>query len=350
MADDDDKTHAATPRRLQKSREDGRAPLSREVAAAAVLGSAALVLSWQAASGARTLAATLAGLLTQAHTISPLAGLNAAMRAAAVAAAPLMLAAMAAAVISVLAQTGLLLHPAALLPDLSRLDPRHGLSRIAGKQTLAETLKSMLKLAVAGAIAWSVLAPAWPLLAQSLLWPAGTLLARAMHVVVRLVLAVAMAQGALAGFDVLRTRLAHARSLRMSRQEVRDEARESEGDPQVKNRLRRLRMARARQRMMAAVPQATVVVTNPTHYAVALVYDRGATAAPRVVAKGTDAVAARIRAAVEKARVPVIANLPLARALWLVELDREIPGELFPAVAEIIAYVWRLQTPAARRR
>ena len=350
MADAEDRTQPATPRRLQKAREEGRAPLSREVGVTAVLGTAALVLAMQAASGAQALAAALAGLLGQAHALAPLAGLRLALRAAAVAAAPMALAAMAAGVAATLAQTGLLLHPAALLPDLARLDPRRGLSRVAGKRTLLETAKSLAKLAVAGFAAWSVLAAAWPLLAQALLWPPATLLGRTLRVLVRLVLTVAMAQGALAALDVLRARMSHARSLRMSRQEVRDEHKESEGDPQVKNRIRRMRMARARSRMMAAVPAATVVVVNPTHYAVALSYDRGATAAPRVVAKGVDAVAARIREAAERARVPVVTSPPLARALWRVELDAEIPSELFQAVAEIIAYVWRLRTPAARRR
>ncbi len=349
MADAEDRTQPATARRLEKAREDGKAPLSREVSVAAVLATAALMLAWQAASGARTLAVALSGLLAQAHAVSPLAGLHLALRATAAAAAPMVATATAAAVASTLAQTGLLMHPAALMPDLARLDPRRGLSRIAGKQTLIETGKSLAKLAVVGFAAWTVLSSTWPLLPQTLLWPPETLLGRTLRVVVRLVLTVAMTQGALAAFDVLRARLSHARSLRMSRQEVRDEAKESEGDPQVKNRIRRMRMSRARQRMMAAVPKATVVVVNPTHYAVALSYDRGATAAPRVVAKGVDAVAARIREAAEQARVPVVTSPPLARALWKVELDGEIPSELFQAVAEIIAYVWRLRTPAARR-
>jgi flagellar biosynthetic protein FlhB len=138
--------------------------------------------------------------------------------------------------------------------------------------------------------------------------------------------------------------------MRMSRQDIKEEMRESEGDPQVKARLRQLRLQRARQRMMAAVPRATVVITNPTHYAIALVYDRSAGGAPRVVAKGVDAVAARIRAIAEENNVPLVANPPIARALFRVELDAEIPAEYFQAVAEIIAYVWRLRGVAAAGR
>ena len=127
---------------------------------------------------------------------------------------------------------------------------------------------------------------------------------------------------------------------------MQDEHKEAEGDPAHKAKLRAMRRARARRRMMAAVPKAAVVITNPTHYAVALAYERGGGGAPRVVAKGMDAVAARIRALAAENRVPLVANPPLARALHAVELDQEVPAEHFKAVAEIIAYVWRLRGQA----
>jgi flagellar biosynthesis protein FlhB len=136
--------------------------------------------------------------------------------------------------------------------------------------------------------------------------------------------------------------------MRMSRQDILDEQRESDGDPKIKARIRQIRMARARRRMLAAVPKATVVVTNPTHYAVALAYDRAQNAAPRVVAKGVDSMAARIREVAQAHGVPLVANPPLARVLHLVELDAEIPAEHFKAVAEIIAYVFRLNRSARR--
>ena len=134
----------------------------------------------------------------------------------------------------------------------------------------------------------------------------------------------------------------------MSREEVKQEAKESDGNPAIKQRVRQIRMARARKRMLAAVPQATVIVTNPTHYAIALSYDRAKGGAPKVVAKGVDEVAARIRDVAREHRVPLVANPPLARALYLVELDAEIPAEHFKLVAEVIAYVWRLRTRAVR--
>ena len=163
-----------------------------------------------------------------------------------------------------------------------------------------------------------------------------------------MLVAVLLAQTAIAGVDLLWVRVRHARSMRMSRQEIRDEQKETEGDPQVRMRFRQLRMRRARRRMLAAVPKATVVIINPTHYAVALAYDRAKNAAPRVVAKGVDSMAARIRELAEANRVPLVVNPPLARALHLVELDTDIPAEHFKAVAEVIAYVWRLGRTARR--
>lgn len=129
----------------------------------------------------------------------------------------------------------------------------------------------------------------------------------------------------------------------MSREEAKQEHRESEGDPHVKAQQKKMRLSRAKRRMLRAVPEATLVVTNPTHYAVALAYVQGGSAAPVVVAKGVDAMAAKIREIASAHRVPIVPNPPLARALHQVELDREIPAEHFKAVAELIAYVWRLR-------
>jgi flagellar biosynthetic protein FlhB len=148
-----------------------------------------------------------------------------------------------------------------------------------------------------------------------------------------------------AAADLMWVRFRHARDMRMSKQNVRDELKETEGNPHVKARIRRIRVMRARKRMMAKVPTATVVVTNPTHYAVALAYDRADNPAPRIVAKGLDSLAARIREVAEANGVPVVANPLLARALHRLDIDTEIPAEHYKAVAEIIAYVWRLRRP-----
>ena len=175
-------------------------------------------------------------------------------------------------------------------------------------------------------------------------WPG-----RIAHQVVQLALTLFGAQAVIAGADTIWVRYRHAQQLRMSKEEVRQDAKEVDGNPQIKQKLRQIRMARSRKRMLAAVPQATVVVTNPTHYAIALAYDRSKGGAPRVVAKGVDEVAARIREVAQDSRVPLVANPPLARALYSVEVDAEIPAEHFKVVAEVIAYVWRLRGHGARR-
>ena len=161
----------------------------------------------------------------------------------------------------------------------------------------------------------------------------------------RLLISVLSAMIAITLADVIYQRYEHMKKLRMSRQELKDEARESEGDPLIKGRLRQLRMERARKRMMAEVPKAgDVVVTNPTHYAVALRYDQSEMTAPRVIAKGVDVVAQKIREVAAAAEVPVVENPPLARGLYAsVEIDQEVPAEYYKAVAEVIGYIYKLK-------
>jgi flagellar biosynthetic protein FlhB len=193
-----------------------------------------------------------------------------------------------------------------------------------------------------GVVGWNALAATVPEFRQALFWSPALLAQRMIQHITSIAIAILAVQGLIAGADLLRTRLRFNADMRMTKQEQRDEARESDGDPQIKARLRQLRQQRSRRRMMQAVPQAAVVVTNPTHYAVALAYDRGSGGAPRIVAKGMDEMAARIRKAAQEAGVPLVANPPLARALYPLPLDREIPAEHFKAVAELIAYVWKL--------
>lgn len=345
----EDRTEAATPRRLQKAREQGQVALSREVPTFAVLAAAALTLALAVPDAARQLAVRLSLLLEHAHELEPGAGLRAATLAGLAAAAPFVLAALFAGAAGVLLQTGFLVNPQSLQPDLSRLSVLGGLRRLFGAATLAEAGKAVVKAVAAGAVLWKVLSGALPDLRGASFWTIPGLADHSMRLLLRVLLAMLAVQAVVMLVDVVRVRLRHARDLRMSRQDLKEEMRDSEGDPQVKARLRQLRMQRAKQRMMAAVPKATVVITNPTHYAVALVYDRAAGGAPRVVAKGVDAVAARIRAVAEENRVPLVANPPIARALFRVELESEIPAEHFQAVAEIIAYVWRLRGASAGR-
>ena len=345
-SDQEDRTEAATPRRQQRARDEGQVPVSREVATFAGLGAGCLILTLTAPVALERLALALSVFLARGYAMDVSDGGGAALRqagqAALAAAGPLLLGVLLAGAGSVLLQTGFLLNLSALRPNSGRISPMAGLGRLFGADSLIEAAKSVAKIGAIGAAIWFVMADdvrrcvAMPL-------PGPQALAQMIgRGVVRVLLAGLAVQAVIAGADLFWVRFRHLRGLRMSREDIRDEAKEAEGDPKIKARVRQIRMQRARRRMLAAVPQATVVVTNPTHYAVALAYDRATNAAPRVLAKGVDSMAARIRETAQAHGIPLVANPPLARALYRVELDTDIPAEHFQAVAEIIAYVWRL--------
>ena len=253
------------------------------------------------------------------------------------------------AVLGVLLQTGFYIGSSPIQCKPERLSPTAGLSRLLSRQHLLDFLKSLARLGVLSMLAWSVFArrPADAIAAVE--FDAAGLLVSAGAQVRELVRPLLLVLVCFAALDVLLIRFQHARSLRMTREQVRLEMRDAEGDPFIKGKLRRVRQQRSRRRMMAKVKTATAIVTNPTHYAIALQYERNGNAAPKVVAKGVDFVAARIRDEAAAHGIPLVANPPLARALYEVELDREIPAEHFRAVAEVIAYVWRLKDQAAGR-
>ena len=343
-AEREDRTEAASQKRLDQAREEGRVAISREVPHLVGLGAATLMLVMLGPQlGRRVIALERFPLRLDSFDAAQ-AGpvLRQAMLAGLLVCGPLVAAVLVAGVSATLLQTGLVLNTKALMPDLARLDPRRGLKRIAGKDSLVQAARSVAKLAILAWICWHALLGELPALGQAQFWSPALLADRLLRALLHILVLLLGAQAAVVALDVLWVRHVHNRSLRMSKQEQRDEYKESEGDPQVKGRRRQLQRARAKQRMMAAIPKATVVVTNPTHYAVALAYERGGKGAPRVVAKGVDEVAARIREMAKEHRVPLVASPPLARALYHVKLEAEIPAEHFQAVAEIVAYVWRL--------
>jgi flagellar biosynthetic protein FlhB len=339
----EDRTQPATQRRLDRAREEGQVPLSREVPGLAGLAAATVVIMMVGPAMMHGLVGRLAGLLAGSANLDPASALHAALYAAVLFVAPLTFAVMVTSVTSTLLQTGFVLRPNAPFPDLKRISPHTGLGRIYGVGGLVEQLKAFAKFVVLAWAAWFVLSRALPLLHTAVMWYPGQISDHLTRHMLQLMLMLLGAQTVIAGADLAWVRYRHFSGLRMSREEVRQDNKDSDGNPQVKAKIRQLRHARAKQRMMAAVPTATVVVTNPTHYAIALAYERGRPGAPRVVAKGVDEVAARIREIAKDNRVPLVANPPLARALYTVDLDAEIPAEHFKAVAEIIAYIWRLR-------
>jgi flagellar biosynthetic protein FlhB len=234
--------------------------------------------------------------------------------------------------------------PSKLAPDLSKVSPMAGFKRLFGLEGWMNLLKGLAKMAIVGLAVWTQLWPQRGMLESILSQSPGGVVADMGFLLFKVLMAALAALAVIAAADYFLQRFQFMKRNRMSKQEIKEEFRQNEGDPHVKAKIRQLRQDRSRRRMMARVPQATVVIMNPTHYAVALQYESGKTAAPICVAKGLDALALCIRAIAEDNDVPVIENPPLARALHAsVEIDEPVPPEHFKAVAQVIGYVFRLQ-------
>jgi flagellar biosynthetic protein FlhB len=238
-----------------------------------------------------------------------------------------------------------------LTPKLDKLNPIEGFKRVFGKQAFAQFAKSLAKFVVVGAVVGAALWPHDAELENISLLDVGALLPFLKDKVVAMLMSAACAAALLAAVDYVFTRQSFMKRMRMSRHEIKEEMRQQDGDPMVKAKLRQIRMQRSRQRMMANVPQASVIITNPTHYAVALKYEAGETPAPICLAMGVDAVAARIRELAQEHDIPIVEDPPLARALFATaEIDQPIPKEHYEAVAKIIGFVMRLARRRGRRR
>lgn len=351
MSDSDlEKTEQASPRRLEKAREDGQTARSRELATFALLLAGVGGIWWS--SG--LLYQMLSGVLRNSLGFDRQVAFDTAfMRAQAgngvwhalQGVAPLMGLLVVVAIAASVALGGILFTAKPLEPDLSKLSPLKGLKRIFSANTLVELAKTIVKaLLVGGIAAWTI----WYHLDSMLLLmheAPGLAMPQAMQLVLICCVTIISSLILIALFDSGYQVWNHAKKLRMSRQEVRDENKDSEGDPHVKGRIRQQQRAMAQRRMMSEVPKADVVIVNPTHYAVALTYREGELGAPRVVAKGAGLIAARIRELAIEHRVPLLHAPPLARALnQHVELGHEIPTTLYTAVAEVLAWVFQLRS------
>jgi flagellar biosynthetic protein FlhB len=235
------------------------------------------------------------------------------------------------------------LSPQKLKPDFSRLSPMAGFKRMFGLDGIVNLIKGVAKILLVGTASFLAVWPERSRLASALdLDPAG-ISGLALALVGKVLIAALIVLAAIAAFDYFYQRQRFMARHRMTRQELKDEVKQSEGDPQVKARIRQIRFERSKKRMIAAVPEASVVIVNPTHYAVALKYESGKMSAPVCVAKGVDHLALTIRKVAEEHEVPIVENPPLARALYAaVDLDEEIPPEHYKAVAQIVGYVMRL--------
>jgi len=342
------KTEAPTPKKKQEAKKKGTVAKSVDLGPWLTLLIATYLLPWLIGSvgGAVVDALTALGdLAAEPDVGDALRLLGAAMQAGFFAVMPFMAVIALVTVLSQMAQTGLVLSLHPLKPDLKRLNPIEGVKRLFSPKSLWETAKQVVKAVLVAWIAWPHIIAIHDLLVGHGRVPLLPGLSATAAEIMAMTRGVSWAVVGVGLFDYAFQRRNTILDLKMTKQEVRDEMRSSEGDPQVKQRIRSLQMAMTRSRMMSAVPGASVVVTNPTHIAVALVYDPAAGGAPRVVAIGVDAVAKRIREKAAEANVPIIEAKPLARALWRAcEVGDEIPVTLYEAVAKVLAFVRRLRS------
>ena len=249
-----------------------------------------------------------------------------------------------AAIGAALVQHGPMASTESIRPKLERISLGNGAKRLFSLKAVTEFAKGIVKIAIVSTAVALLLWPEFGRIERVITFESGDQLSILYRLSVRTLVTVLSVMTVVAALDFLYQRISFMRQMRMSRQELRDEMKQTEGDPAIRGRLRQMRRERARRRMMAQVPSASVVIANPTHFAIALKYEMDKMAAPVVVAKGIDAVALRIREVAEQHRVPIVRNPPLAQALYAnVEIDEPIPAEHFKAVAEVIGYVFRLQ-------
>lgn len=357
MADENDasdKTEDPTQKRLDDAHERGDVAKSQEVNTWFVMAGATLVLSTFSGSiggiqmPMRNLIANSWMIRTDGPGLMALAQSLQYILIAALGVPLLML--VLAAIAGNMIQHRLVWSGESLKPKFSKVSPASGAKRIFGKQAAANFAKGLFKVIALGAVMTAILWPERHRLESMVRFDPAALMGVTTTLTLQLMGAVVAMLAAVAIADYFFQYRQWFEKQKMSLQEIKEEYKQSEGDPHIKGRIRQLRHARMKKRMMAAVPKASVIITNPTHYAVALSYERGM-AAPVCVAKGVDTLALKIREVAGKHDIPIVENVPLARALYAtVEIDDEIPVEHYHAVAEIIGYVMGLKRGLAGRR
>jgi flagellar biosynthetic protein FlhB len=352
VADDVERTEQPTPKKRQEARREGQIAISQEVFTVANLLAVTGVLFFLGGTAVHQGVQLFHRAWQVPDAFGPAVAaerLRQVFGAAGGFLLPVLGAAVAAALIAGVLQTRGNLAPRRLKPKFSKLSPAKNLSRLIKHDAPIQLGKSLLKLVIVGGVlAWVVISHLEEYRGLSRL-PLYQVIGFVFGTILRTFLAGCLALLVLALADYAAEVWRNEKQLKMSRQEVKDEARQSEGDPHLKSRVRSLQMERARTRMMAQVPEADVVVTNPDHVSVALLYRRAAMRAPKVVAKGRGFIALRIREIAEECGVPIVRNPPLARTLYRsVKVNQTIPEKLYEVIAELLAYVYRLNRTRTR--
>ncbi len=343
-----DKTEPATPKRRQEARKKGEVAKSRELASIAVLSAGAIYLYF--CTGRMTF--SLGHIIERTFLSIPELKLSDIKMFEKVTQVlgdflwlvlPMMLVLFIVALLANFLQTGLIWSVEPLAPKASKIDPIKGLGRIFAKRSLVELGKSIFKLIIVGWAAFSTIKEEFsrllPLIYQEKIQIISMLGEVSFKVIIRCCWVIAI----LAILDFFYQKWEFEQKLKMTKQEVKEEFKQTEGDPMVKGKIRSAQREMARRRMMEEVPKADVVITNPTHLSIALKYDADKMTSPKIVAKGADRIAFRIREVAAENSVPIVENKPLAQNLYKLELGDEIPSEFYQAVAEVLAYVYSLK-------
>lgn len=348
-----EKTESATPKRREEARKKGTVARSRELPSVLVLFSSLGIFCLCGTAMAESLSELMYRVFQRSGSFQ-LEGASAytllveVLQYVGIMVAPFFLANVLCGLLGNILQVGFFASSESLTPQWSRLDPVSGMRKFVSLNSLVELVKALLKIAVLAAIAWAMVGrelAALPSLMEMGLQGVVAFLARVSY---RIMLYSGLALLMMALLDYGFQRWQYEKNLRMTKQEVKDEMRQREGDPLIKARIRRIQIGLARRRMMEAVPQADVIVTNPTKLAIALKYEAQTMLAPQVIAKGAGYVAERIREIAKAHGIPIVEHKPLAQALYkAVDIGSVIPAALYRAVAEILAYVYRLK---GRRR
>jgi len=347
--DQSQKTEEPTQKKLDDSRKKGQVATSREVNNWFMILAGTIIVAMISPSMSSDIKNVMQKFLAVPHAIPVEAGNLADLlretgsEIGFIMVIPVLLL-LVAAFASTMAQNGLLVAGDRIQPKLERASPMAGMKRLFSFKSVVEFVKGIAKITIVGTIATMLMLPSFEGLEQLVRMEMAGAAAVLHSLVSKLLFGVLAVVTIIAGIDFLYQRFEHMKQMRMSRQEIKDKFKQAEGDPMVKQRLRQVRQERARQRTMAAVPEASVVITNPTHFAVALKYDLDDMDAPVLIAKGQDFLAFKMREVAEEHNIPIGENPPVARALYAnVDVDQEIPQEQFKAVAEIIGYVFRLK-------
>ncbi len=347
--DDSQKTEEPTHKKLEESRKKGEVPLSKEMNNWVMLLAGTIVILAMGGPMMSGFTEVFKDLIENSHQLHlGFGGVGNVLNEVFTKSFGLMLVPILFLIVAALAgpfsQIGPLFAPESIKPSLSKISLGAGFKRLFSMRSIFEFLKGLLKICIIGFISFLLLSPFFENVDHFIGLSIPAMMAEFKVMFLRLMAGVLVVLFILAIIDVLYQRMEHMKKMKMSRKEIKDEQRQTDGDPMVKGKLRQLRMQKAQQRMMQAVPEATVVITNPTHFAIALKYNGEDMEVPVCIAKGMDEIALRIREVAKENDVTIVENKPLARALYdVVEIDDEIPEDHFKAVAEVISYVYKLK-------